>query len=134
MQKQMKQTRHIQMFRLENTTICVMNLKSEVSPFPIYHCSNSAGIIDIKKANMDLVRAGISIYGLYPSEEVEKKNVPLRPAMESDQSCLLCKDSSGRNSGQLWRNLCDRKETSLATIPVGYGDGYPRSLLTKVMY
>ena len=57
-------------------------LKKRGVTFPIYHCSNSAGIIDIKKANMDLVRPGISIYGLYPSEEVEKKNVPLRPAME----------------------------------------------------
>ena len=48
-------------------------LKKRGVTFPIYHCSNSAGIIDIKKANMDLVRAGISIYGLYPSEEVEKR-------------------------------------------------------------
>ncbi len=61
------------MFRLENTTYMRDELKKRGVTFPIYHCSNSAGIIDIKKANMDLVRAGISIYGLYPSEEVEKR-------------------------------------------------------------
>lgn len=59
-----------------------MNLKSEVSHFRFTTAQIVPVIIDIKKANMDLVRAGISIYGLYPSEEVEKKNVPLRPAME----------------------------------------------------
>ena len=50
--------------------------------FQYYHCSNSAGIIDVKEANLDLVRAGISTYGLYPSEEVIKENVPLKPALE----------------------------------------------------
>ena len=49
---------------------------------PIRHCSNSAGIIDLKEANIDMVRAGIALYGLYPSEEVKKENVRLTPALE----------------------------------------------------
>lgn len=47
-------------------------LKDREVPIAIHHCSNSAGIYDMPEANMDLVRAGISIYGMYPSEEVNK--------------------------------------------------------------
>ena len=49
---------------------------------PVQHCSNSAGIIRMPKANMDAVRAGITIYGIYPSDEVERDIVRLLPAME----------------------------------------------------
>ena len=48
---------------------------------PMKHCSNSAGIIDLKEAQMDAVRAGISIYGMYPSEDVQKRLVPLYPVL-----------------------------------------------------
>ena len=57
-------------------------LKKRGVTFQYYHCSNSAGIIDLKEANMDIVRAGITTYGMYPSDEVEKERVPLKPAME----------------------------------------------------
>ncbi len=106
-------------------------LKKRGVSFPIYHCSNSAGIIDIKKANMDLVRAGISIYGLYPSEEVEKKNVPLRPAMELISHVSYVKTVPEGTPVSYGGTYVTEKETSLATIPVGYGDGYPRSLSNK---
>ena len=106
-------------------------LKKRGVTFPIYHCSNSAGIIDIKKANMDLVRAGISIYGLYPSEEVEKKNVPLKPAMELISHVSYVKTVPAGTPVSYGGTYVTEKETSLATIPVGYGDGYPRSLSNK---
>ena len=48
---------------------------------PIKHCSNSAGIVDVKEANMDMVRAGITLYGLWPSDEVSKDTISLKPAM-----------------------------------------------------
>ena len=57
-------------------------LKKRNVTFTYYHCSNSAGIIDLEEANMDIVRAGITTYGMYPSDEVEKNRVPLKPAME----------------------------------------------------
>ena len=56
-------------------------LKERGVTFPYEHCSNSAGIIDVREANCDLVRAGIAIYGLYPSQEVSKKAVELKPAL-----------------------------------------------------
>ena len=55
---------------------------------PLCHCSNSAGIIEFPEANMNLVRAGITLYGLWPSSEVSKTIVPLRPVMTSFRSAL----------------------------------------------
>ncbi len=99
--------------------------------FQYYHCSNSAGIIDVPEANMDLVRAGISTYGLYPSEEVHKENVPLKPAMELISHVAHVKwVEAGTPVSYGGTYITDRK-TKIATIPVGYGDGYPRSLSNK---
>ena len=49
---------------------------------PVQHCSNSAGIAEIREANMDMVRAGITLYGLWPSEEVDQNSLDLKPVME----------------------------------------------------
>ena len=99
--------------------------------FQYYHCSNSAGIIDVPEANMDLVRAGISTYGLYPSEEVHKENVPLKPAIELISHVAHVKwVEAGTPVSYGGTYITDRK-TKIATIPVGYGDGYPRSLSNK---
>lgn len=99
--------------------------------FPYYHCSNSAGIIDLKKTNLDLVRAGISIYGLYPSEEVEKENVPLKPAMELISHVAHVKWVPEQTSVSYGGTYVTDKKTKIATIPVGYGDGYPRALSNR---
>ena len=99
--------------------------------FTYYHSSNSAGIIDVKEANMDLVRAGISIYGMYPSEEVIKENVPLKPAMELISHVTYVKwieDGASVSYGGTYISEGRRK---IATVPVGYGEGYPRSLSNK---
>lgn len=99
--------------------------------FEYYHCSNSAGIIDIKEANMDLVRAGISTYGLYPSAEVEKKNVPLKPALELISHVAHVKWVDEGTTVSYGCTYTTKRKTKIATIPVGYGDGYPRSLSNK---
>ena len=99
--------------------------------FPYYHCSNSAGIIDVKEANMDLVRAGISTYGLYPSNEVEKKNVPLKPALQLISHVAHVKGVESGTPVSYGCTYVTKRRTRIATIPVGYGDGYPRSLSNK---
>lgn len=99
--------------------------------FPIYHCSNSAGIIDVPEANFDLVRAGISMYGLYPSNEVVKENVSLKPALELISHVAFVKWIDSGTSVSYGGTYITDKPTKVATIPVGYGDGYPRSLSNK---
>lgn len=99
--------------------------------FPYYHCSNSAGIIDIPEANMDIVRAGISTYGLYPSEEVEKTAVPLRPAMQLIAHVTHVKWIEKGTAVSYGGTFVAPQRMCVATIPAGYGDGYPRSLSNK---
>lgn len=98
---------------------------------PVKHCSNSAGIIDIKAANMDAVRAGISIYGLYPSKEVKTDKVKLIPALELKSHIVHLKEvESGVGVSYGW-TYTTNKVTKIATIPIGYADGYPRMLSNK---
>lgn len=99
--------------------------------FPYYHCCNSAGIIDVPEADLDLVRAGISTYGLYPSNDVQKENVPLKPAMELISHVAHVKWVEAGTPVSYGGTYITDRRTKIATIPVGYGDGYPRSLSNK---
>ena len=98
---------------------------------PIAHCSNSAAIIDMPEAHMDLVRAGISLYGMWPSSEVQKENISLRPALSLKSCIVFLKElEQGRavSYGATYETTGNQR---IATIPVGYGDGYPRSLSNR---
>ncbi|MDO4321622.1 MAG: alanine racemase [Lachnospiraceae bacterium] len=97
----------------------------------IRHCSNSAGILEIPKANMDMARAGISIYGIYPSDEVSRSYVRLRPAMELKSHIVYIKTIEKGASVSYGGTFTAGEPMQIATIPVGYGDGYPRSLSNK---
>ena len=99
---------------------------------PLCHCSNSAGIIEFPEANMSLVRAGITLYGLWPSEEVSKTIVPLRPVMTLYSHIVYIKEAGPGLSVSYGGTYTTSSEmTRIATVPVGYGDGYPRSLSNK---
>lgn len=94
----------------------------------IRHCSNSAGILEIPEANMDLVRAGISIYGIYPSDEVSRESIKLRPAMELKSHIVYLKTVEAGTAISYGGTYVTTDKRRIATIPVGYADGYPRSL------
>ena len=98
---------------------------------PIKHVSNSAGIIDVKEANMDLVRAGIILYGLWPSDEVNKENITLKPALSLYSTVVYLKEIEKGTPVSYGGKFIADKVMKIATIPVGYGDGYPRSLSGK---
>lgn len=98
---------------------------------PILHCSNSAGILDLPAANFHAVRAGISIYGLYPSDQVGKEAVKLTPAMELKSAITYIKKIGPGTAVSYGGTFVAEKDTIVATIPVGYGDGYPRNLSGK---
>lgn len=99
--------------------------------FSYYHCCNSAGIIDLKGAGQNLSRAGISTYGMYPSEEVHKENVDLKPALELISHVAFVKWVDKGEMISYGGTYVTERRTKIATIPVGYGDGYPRSLSNK---
>lgn len=98
---------------------------------PLKHMSNSAGIIDIKKANLDVVRAGIILYGLWPSDEVLKEEICLKPALSLYSTIVYIKEVPKGTPISYGGTFVTDKTMKIATIPVGYGDGYPRSLSGK---
>ena len=110
--------------------MCQM-LQDKGIKIPIKHCSNSAGIVDIPEANMNMVRAGIILYGLWPSDEVNKRSMDLQPVMSLKSHISYIKDlEPGRkiSYGGVYVTSTTQK---IATVPVGYGDGYARSLSEK---
>lgn len=95
---------------------------------PIKHMANSAGIIDLPQTYLDAVRPGIMLYGLYPSDEVDKSRVTLEPAMELKARVSHVKRvpaDTPVSYGGIYRSSC---ETTIATLPLGYADGYSRIL------
>lgn len=98
---------------------------------PLKHCSNSAGIIELPDANMDIVRAGITLYGLWPSDEVDKGIVSLKPALSLKSHIVYIKTIEKGTQVSYGGTFEAEKQMRIATIPVGYADGYPRSLSNK---
>ena len=98
---------------------------------PLRHCSNSAAILDLPQANLDIARAGITLYGLHPSEEVHLERMDMRPVMSLKSRVAHVKtlpEGYGISYGATYVTPSERR---IATIPVGYGDGYARSLSNK---
>lgn len=98
---------------------------------PVKHCSNSAGIVELPEANMDVVRAGITLYGLWPSDEVSRDIVPLKPALTLKSHIVYIKEVDEGVAISYGGTYVTPKKMRVATIPVGYGDGYPRGLSNK---
>lgn len=97
--------------------------------FPMKHCSNSAGIAEMPEANMDAVRAGIIIYGLWPSKEVEEDHrLELKPALALKSRVVYVKMVSKNQEISYGGTFTTERDTQVATVCIGYGDGYPRSL------
>lgn len=97
----------------------------------IKDCSNSAGILEMPEANMDVVRAGITLYGLAPSQDVDMTVLPLKPALSLYSTVVYVKTLPAGCPISYGGTYVTEKETRIATIPLGYGDGYPRSLSSK---
>jgi len=95
------------------------------------HAANSAAIIDMPETHLDMVRAGIAIYGLYPSDDVNKRRIALKPAMTLKSKIIhLKKVPPGFNVsyGSIYQTP---KSTTIASIPVGYADGFNRLLSSR---
>ena len=106
-------------------------MEAEGVTFELKHCANSAGIIELSERKFDLVRAGIISYGMWPSDEVKKDVVQLKPILSLKSHVVYVKEveeGTPVSYGSTWRAEGRRK---IATVPVGYGDGYPRSLSNK---
>ena len=119
--------------QIERFTNFVAKVKSEGVSLPIVHCYNSASIVDFDKPLFDMVRCGIITYGLEPSDEVSKTNIKLQKVMSINSHVAYVKKVGAGFTVSYGSTYVTDKETEIATIPVGYGDGYPRTISNKGM-
>lgn len=115
----------------ENYKWVIDRLKDRNINIPIKHVSNSAATIDLPEYNLNMVRGGIMIYGLYPSKDVDKKKVSLKPAMTLKAKISHLKEvpeGTGVSYGQIF---VTKRKSKIATIPIGYADGFTRLLTSK---
>lgn len=95
---------------------------------PLVHAANSLGVLDFKESHFNLVRPGLVIYGLYPRENLKIK---LKPVLSLKTKVVYFKrlpKNYGISYGHIYLT---KRETTVATLPVGYGDGYPRHLSNR---
>jgi alanine racemase len=104
------------------------SLESKGVHVTYYHCNNSAGIIDFPDMKHDLVRAGIAIYGMYPSLDVCHDAIKLQPALELISHVTFIKEVAKGTPISYGGTYVADRTMKVATIPVGYGDGYARGL------
>lgn len=109
----------------------VEKLESVGINIPTKHICNSAAIIDVQDDFLNMVRSGIITYGLYPSDEVKKENLDIKPAMELHSVVINVKTINKGDTVSYGSTYVAEKPTVIATIPVGYADGYPRQLSNK---
>ncbi|SHM96967.1 alanine racemase [Anaerosporobacter mobilis DSM 15930] len=106
-------------------------LEKEGIHIPVKHVSNSASIIDLPEANLDMVRSGIVTYGMYPSDEVNKNSLMLQPALTLKSNVVYVKEVEAGTGISYNSTYITEHDSVIATIPVGYADGYPRQLSSK---
>ena len=102
-------------------------LKQSGMEFPIVHAANSGAILDLKDSYFDMVRPGLLLYGYYPSDEVKNK-IELMPIMSLKSKVTFIKRVDPNTSISYGRKYFTADKTFIGSVPVGYGDGYWRSL------
>ncbi|WP_294394040.1 alanine racemase [uncultured Clostridium sp.] len=98
---------------------------------PLKHVSNSGAIMDMPETfkDLDAVRAGIILYGYYPSDEVKKENLALKPALKIKAKVAHVKTMDKNMYISYGRTFKTDRKSIIATIPIGYADGYSRLLM-----
>ena len=112
------------------TTFCD-RIEKEGIEIPMRHIANSAAIIDLPHMHLDMVRSGIITYGMYPSDQVDKSRIDLIPALSWKTHVSFVKDVHAGATISYGATFTADHTMRVATIPVGYADGYPRSLSGK---
>ncbi len=106
-------------------------LEAEGVHIPIRHIANSAAIMMFPEAHLEMVRAGIVLYGLYPSDEVDKSRLSLIPVMSLKSHITMVKEKQSGWGVRYGNEYITGNRTKIATVPVGYADGNIRNLAKK---
>ena len=123
-----KEYTHMQFSKFKDFTDKLAKIGIDI---PLKHTSNSGAIIDSPETYLDCVRAGIILYGYYPSNEVNFKNLSLKPALTLKARVAHIKELDKDMYVSYNRTFKTTRKTKIATIPIGYADGYSRGLSNK---
>ncbi len=118
---------HFTCEQIDRYDMVVKQLEAKGIVAPIHHCANSAGTMEEVKTHMDMVRTGIIMYGIRPSEYVGR-DFPLKPVLSLKSTIIYLKKVPKGERISYGGTYVLPEEQMIATIPIGYGDGYPRSL------
>jgi len=117
--------------QLEKFLDFVDRLRREGLEPPIKHAANSGALIDLPESHLDMVRPGIATYGLYPSGEVNKTKVDLKPVMTLKSRIIHLKKVPAGFNISYGITYQTNKSTTIATVPIGYADGFNRLLSNR---
>jgi len=119
------------LMQFERFTNLINKLEDAGIKIPCKHIANSAGIMMYPETHLDMVRAGVILYGYYPSEEVDKERLHLLPVMTLKSRITHIKEVEDGVGVSYGKTYITDKKTKIATVPVGYADGYLRCLSKK---
>ncbi|MBL7081716.1 MAG: alanine racemase [Candidatus Omnitrophica bacterium] len=115
-------------YQIESFNQLIGDLKRMQIQIPLFHAANSMGIISYADSYFNLVRPGLMLYGIYPKPGLDIK---LKPVLSLKSRIIYLKRVSAGQGISYGHSYTTRKETTLAILPIGYGDGYPRSLSNR---
>ena len=116
--------------QLEAFKLAISKVEAKGVNIPIKHIANSAAILEMPEAHFDMVRAGIILYGLWPSDEVEHV-IELQPIMELKAQIVYVKNLHPGESISYGCTFTAQRESRIGTLPMGYADGYTRMFTGK---
>ncbi len=116
--------------QIRNFQTLIKRLKNNNIDIPLRHVANSIGVIDYRYSHLNLVRPGLMLYGIYP-KEIFRQSLKLKPVMSFRTKIMFIKKVPRGRSVSYGRTYLTKNPTAIATLPVGYSDGYLRSLSNK---
>lgn len=117
--------------QLDKFLYLVEELRKNGLEIPIKHAANSPALMEMPETHLDMVRAGVIIYGLYPSDKMDRSSVKLRPAMSLKAKVAYVKEVPAGFKISYGCTYTTSKPTVIATLSLGYADGYTRLLSSK---
>jgi alanine racemase len=100
------------------------------APMPLRHLANSGGVLHFPETRLDMVRPGILLYGVLP-DAASQRTVDVRPAMSLTSQVVYFKVVKAGNPVSYGATWAPSHDTRVVTVPIGYGDGYPRALSSR---
>lgn len=117
--------------QLINFKSLVKELEQNIMKFDLKHISNSGGILNYNDPFFNMVRPGISLYGYYPDRNKVVKDIGIKPVMTLKSKVKFIKELDKSQSISYGRKYFTKSKTKIASVPIGYGDGYSRLLTNK---